>query len=88
MKEIIKRIKLINVSIAEIETSIKVTEVSNYYKLFGTESERQRDLGQLRLNLKDTLSIKFAALESLQQSIESEKVDISYTQRSLTLQST
>lgn len=79
----IKKLKMTNVVIENIETQIDVTQKSAYYKVFGTETERNKDLNELGASLKDALALKFAVIETLQLSLEAEKVRISEKQRSL-----
>lgn len=86
MKKTIKRYKKIEKKIKKIEHRIENAIISNYYLVFGTESEREKDIKNLKKELKELLSDQSKVLDTLNQKINLKKALISEKERSLTLE--
>lgn len=87
MKDQLQRLEKVTAKIERIELEIGVTSTSNYYNLFGSETERERDLAVLRNELRKHQSQRFTVLETLQMEIEKEKRSISSLLRGINLKS-
>lgn len=85
MKKLFKKINKINKKIQDKKIElIQTQDVLNVYFLeIGTEPERQRDIKEIKLELKDLIDLKNALLDSLNQAINLEKADLSYNQKML-----
>lgn len=83
MKELFNELTRINEVLAEIENTKKNIYDMPYYKIFGSESERQRDLSIAQENAKTYLAKKYNVLEKIQIECEKAKYLVSANQRKL-----
>lgn len=86
MANLAKKIKEIDVQIKSKTSELRETEVSLYYNMFSCEEKRKEDIKDVKAELRDLLSLKYATIESLQIEFEFVKAAISNQQRFLTLQ--
>jgi hypothetical protein len=86
MTKVIKKLRKIDVRLKDKKVELREAEISLYYEKFSTEEKRQEDIKEIRREIKDLLSLKFAKLETLQIEIEKIKTNVSSTERRLTLQ--
>ena len=85
MKDVLKRLKKVNRKIEAKKAELFNIQDSAYYIKVGTAIEQQRDFNEATGELLDLLSIKHGILDSLQISINLEKVSLSNYQRTLIL---
>jgi len=85
LKKIFRSLKRIDGLISNTEDEIAVTEKSTYYKVFGTETERQSDLAKLNVGLKELLHEKFGILENLNRQSSFDMMIVSSYERKVTL---
>lgn len=90
MKTQIKQHKKASAKVARLESEIEVTANGNemYYKLYGGEAEKQKDLAALRTELRAAIDAELSALDSLQIAINLRRVDCNEQLRFITLQKT
>lgn len=86
MANLAKKIKEIDVQIQSKNTELREAEVSLYYNMFSCEEKRKEDIKDVKAELRDLLSLKYATIESYQRQLEFLKAAISNQQRYLTLQ--
>lgn len=86
MANLVKKIKEIDVQIKSKNTELRETEVSLYYNVFSCEEKRKEDIRDVKAELRNLLSLKYATIESLQRHYEFVKAAISNEQRFLTLE--
>jgi predicted phage-related endonuclease len=86
MAKLTKKIKEIDVQIKSKTAELREAEVSMYYTVFSCEEKRKEDIKDVKAELRDLLSLKYATIESLQREFEFVKAAISNQQRYLTLQ--
>lgn len=86
MAKLAKKIKEIDVQIKSKTAELRETEVSLYYNMFSCEEKRKEDIKDVKAELRDLLSLKYATIESLQREYEFVKAAISNQQRFLTIQ--
>jgi hypothetical protein len=88
MKTEIKQYKKAVAKVTELESEINVTATENeaYYKLYGGEAEKQKDLADLRSELREAIDTELAALDSLRIAINIRRVDLNEQLRFITLQ--
>lgn len=86
MTKVIKKLRKIDVRLKDKKVELRETEISLYYEKFSTEEKRQEDMQEIRREIKDLLSLKFAKLETLQIEIEKIKTNVSSSERRLNLQ--
>jgi hypothetical protein len=86
MTKVIKKLRKIDIQLKDKKVELRETEISLYYEKFSTEEKRQEDIRDIRLEIKDLLSLKFAKLESFQIELEKIKTQVSSSERRLTLQ--
>ena len=86
MKKTIKRYKFLEKEIKEIEQIIENTRTSTFYSVFGSESEREKDIKNLEKELKEFLSEQTKILDTLSQKINLKKALISEKERDLSLE--
>ena len=79
------KVSSVEEQIASVKEQIEVVQNLPYYENFNKQVEREFDLTELTLKLKDLLSVKLAVLDNLTTAINLEKVDVSYYQRELNL---
>ena len=86
MANLAKKIKKIDLQIKSKTAELREAEVSLYYKVFSFEEKRHQDIKEIKAELRDLLSLKYATIENLQIEYEFVKAAISNQQRFLTLQ--
>lgn len=86
MANLAKKIKEIDVQIKSKNAELRESEISLYYNMFSCEEKRKEDINDVKAELRDLLSLKYATIESLQREFEFVKAAISNQQRFLTLQ--
>lgn len=86
MANLAKKIKEIDVQIQSKNTELREAEVSLYYNMFSCEEKRKEDIKDVKAELRDLLSLKYATIENYQRQLEFLKAAISNQQRYLTLQ--
>ena len=86
MANLAKKIKKIDLQIKSKTAELREAEVSLYYKMFLSEEKRDQDIKDIKAELRDLLSLKYATIENLQREYEFVKAAISNQQRFLTLQ--
>ncbi len=87
MKNTLKELKKIDRELKAKIVELRVTEdpINAYYSKIVTERERQRDIYEINLEIKNLLSQRFVKLETLQIEINKEKYKISNQERKLSL---
>lgn len=86
MAKLLKKLKKVDSKIKSLRMELRETEVSVYYTAMCCEGKRKQDATDMKSEIRDLLSLKFSILESLQIEFNTMKADISYQQRSLTLE--
>lgn len=88
MKSQIKQLKKAATKVERLESEIEVIAHGNeaYYKLYGGEAEKQKDLAALRSELRAAIDEELSALDSLQIAINLRRVDRNEQLRFITLQ--
>jgi hypothetical protein len=86
MANLTKKIKEIDVQIKSKNAELREAEFSLYYKIFSCEEKRNEDIKDVKAELRELLSLKYATIESLQREYEFVKAAISNQQRFLTIQ--
>lgn len=81
MKKLFKKIKKNGRDILELDCRIEDIKTMPYYKIFGSEPERERDLKDCYKHKKTLLDARQAMLERLKIEIELELAQISNQQR-------
>jgi len=87
MKSALKHHKKAAAKVTEIESEINVTATDNetYYKLYGGEAEKQKDLAELRSELREAIDMELAAIDSLIIAANCKKADLNEQSRFLTM---
>lgn len=86
MANLAKKIKEIDFQIKSKTIELREAEISLYYNMFSCEEKRKEDIKDVKAELRDLLSLKYATIESLQREFEFVKAAISNQQRFLTMQ--
>lgn len=77
MEQVIKKLFETDDDIKNVISEIKVIENLPYYEKFNRNEDREIELHNLRLSLRDYNNAKFSLLESLELEIHKEKCRIS-----------
>jgi len=85
LQSLILRLTVIENKIASIQEQIEVVKNLPYYKNFNKEIEREYDLADLSLQLKDFISIKLGILDNFDSAINLENALFHPLQRKLNL---
>ena len=85
MKKMISKVNKDNSAIREKMEELVETEKSTYYEKFAGEFERNRDLDQIKTELRHLITVKAGHLDSLVVKINIVNVDLSECERILSL---
>lgn len=87
MAKLFKKLQKIDKQIKEKKSELSETKdpLNGYYLRIGSESERQRDIKEIEVELKSLYSQKYSEIESIEIELQILKADISYSERKLTL---
>lgn len=85
MKKLYKRLKQVNKMLSECDMETETVKNLPFYRVFGAEYQRERDLKIIDESRKKYLNEKYTLLENLQMEAEKEKALISEYQRKLQL---
>ena len=85
MNKIIRNLKRIDALISKTEDEINVVERSEFYNVFGSETDRKNDLAKLNESLKELLSEKYTILENIKRQATFDMMDVSSYERKVTL---
>lgn len=88
MDLIINNLEKIEKDIQDVLSEINVLENSAYYDKFNRNEDKEIDIFNLRLSLKEYYSAKFSILETLELEIKKEKIKISDNLKQLLLKKT
>lgn len=80
MKDLLEQLLLLNKELGSIEIQVETIKRSPFYKVFGTEQQRQDDLEIFRASKKEVLNHKHLVLENIQLEANKELQRISTPQ--------
>jgi hypothetical protein len=88
MKKTLKKIAKINRLLTDKAVELRITEdpLNGFFLKFPNETQKQIEIQEIKIEIKDLLSVKYAKLESLQIEIEKVKAGISCQEKKLTLE--
>ena len=83
MKKLFKQLKQINSFLHELDVTERNILELPYYKIFGNESERKKDLQEVNTKRAEYLNKKHNVLENIQIECEKQKYLVSAVKRNL-----
>lgn len=82
MKKIFKKLKKVSNKITELKSELLQMDDSAYYNGIGKHL-KERDKLDIKIQLKQMLSLKYSLLDSLTIAVNIEKSDVSYNERKI-----
>lgn len=79
MTKLLKKLKKLEKAISEKKLELSKTQdpLNGYYLQIGTELERNRDIEEIKIELRHILNSKHSLLDSIIQNANFEKVNVS-----------
>lgn len=86
MKKLYRKLRKIDSQIQQVKDAIEMAPSLPYYKLFGGDEEKEKDLQEFNSQLKDLYNQKSAILDRMEQKIHCLKADVAEEERKCILE--
>lgn len=86
MKKLYRKLRKIDSQIEQVKDAIEMAPSLPYYRMFGGDEEKEKDLQEFHQHHKDLLNQKSALLDRMTQKINCMKADVAEEERKCILE--